>query len=207
MPNTAVSSLVVTARKALSHPLKFEDFIAKLAGKDRINAERRVEALEQVERRRADLWKRLACTLMSLSPHAAKFVGKQTVQFYVADGKYRMQVFALEDLQDGLMTVYCPDVLAEATGAGLFSGSLGPDSHVHVLAASQESLRIEPLDKNSGGAAAHFKDMVGWNRKALRITLPPSASDSQIGTAELLCAIAAQHFPVAAPSTDPPRAK
>ena len=56
---------------------------------------------------------------MTLSPHAAKLVGKQTVQFYVADGKYRMQVFALEDLQDGNITVYCPDVLTEAVEAGL----------------------------------------------------------------------------------------
>ena len=42
--------------------------------------------------------------------------------------------------------------------------------------------------------AAHFKDLTGWNRKALRITLPPSASPAQVEAAELLCAIAAQHF-------------
>lgn len=205
MPHTAVSPTLSAARNLLAQPIKFDDFIAKLAMKDRVNAERRVEALEaEADPSRAPTWKRLVCALMTLAPHAAKFVGKQTVQFYVADGKYRMQVFALEDLQDGMTTIYCPDHLAEARKAGILSDSLGPASHTHVIEATQEPLRVEPLDKNSNNSAAHYKDMVGWNRKALRITLPPGASKTQIEAAELLCAIAAQHFPKAPPPSDTP---
>jgi hypothetical protein len=178
--------------------MRFDDFLAKLTPKDRVNAERRVAALEaEGDPGRVALWKRLACTLMSLAPLAAKFVGKQTVQFYIADGKYRMQVFALEDLQNGVMTIYCPDVVAEATKAGIVAAAAGFPPYMHSIVSTQEMLNVEPLDKNSANMAAHFKDMVGWNRKALRITLPGSASKSQVETAELLCAIAAGHFPAA----------
>ena len=131
------------------------------------------------------MWRRLACTLTTLAPHAAKLVGKQTVQFYVADGKYRMQVFALEDLQDGHATVYCPDVLGEAEAAGLLAGEAahaGP--HMRVVAASGEPLRVEPLTGESPDAAPHFKDLTGWNRTALRVTLPPDPSPEQVDAAE-----------------------
>ena len=58
--------------------------------------------------------------MITLAP-VAKVIGKQTIQFFIPDGKYRMQVFALEDLQDGNMTVYCPDVIAECVQAGLLA--------------------------------------------------------------------------------------
>ena len=90
--------------------------------KDRVNAEKRVVALEAAgPPGLAELCRCVAAALMTLAPHAAKLVGKQTVQYYVADGKYRMQVFALEDLQDGNLTAYCPDVLADAVEAGLLA--------------------------------------------------------------------------------------
>lgn len=203
MPNTDVSQSLSAARKSLSHLTPFDEFFAALTTKDRVNVERRLAALDATgDRGRADLWKRLASTLMTLAPHAVKITGKQTVQFYIADGKYRMQVFALEDIQDGIMTVYCPDIIAQATGAGVLSTAPGPEPHVHFIEGSPELLRIEPLDKHSGNPATHFKDLVGWNRKALRITLPPSASKLQLGTAELLCAIAALHFRSVSPPDD-----
>ena len=139
---------------------------------------------------------------MTLAPHAAKLIGRQTVQFYVADGRYRMQVFALEDLQDGKFTVYCPDVLAEAAEAGLLAPPAHPDSALHVVARSGEPLHIEQLDGNSVNPAAHFKDMMGWNRKALRITLPPTPSAAQVEATELLCALAAGHFVRPRPGRD-----
>ena len=113
----AGSKLLAEAGELLKTRLSFAEFLAKLPPKDRVNAEKRVGVLEaSAAAGLADLWRRLASALMTLSPHAAKLVGKQTVQFYVADGKYRMQVFALEDLQDQIITVYCPDVLTEAIG-------------------------------------------------------------------------------------------
>jgi hypothetical protein len=179
----------------LSKRLSFPEFLAKLAPKDRANAERRVSVLEAgPDHARADLWRRLACSLMTLAPFAAKLVGKQTLQIYVADGRYRMQVFALEDLGDGNLAVYCPDVLKEAGEAGLLSTDPSGEPGQYLVEPSKEKLLIQQLDKTSLNPAPHFKDMTGWNKKALRITLPASPSAGQIEAAELLCAIAAQHF-------------
>jgi hypothetical protein len=195
MPDSGKKLSVAAAREALARPLSFVDFLAKLSPKDRLNAERRVGVLElEPDPTRAPLWRRLVCALMTLAPHAAKFVGKQTVQFYIADGKYRMQVFALEDLQDGVMTIYCPDVVTEAVKAGLLAKSPNGEPHAYVVAGSHEPLRVESLDSNSLNPGAHFKDLTGWNRKAIRISLPPSPSPAQVEATELLCAIAAQHF-------------
>ena len=205
MPNPSPKNALAAAREALARPTHFTDFLAKLSPKDRVNAEKRVGVLEAgPDPQRATLWRRLACTLMTLAGHAAKFVGKQTVQFYIADGKYRMQVFALEDLQDGYMTVYCPDILKEAAKAGVVA-SADPEAHMYLILGSNEPLRIESLDGQSLDPAAHVKDMTGWNRKALRITLPPSPSPAQVEAAELLCSLAAQHFVSNPPPATPQR--
>jgi hypothetical protein len=209
MPDAGAKQTWAAARELLARPMNFEDFLAKLPAKDRLNAERRVEVLEASgDPTRAPLWRRLACTLMTLAPHAAKFVGKQTAQFYVADGKYRMQVFALEDLQDGVMTIYSPDVVAEAVKVGLLDGPSAAESDAYVIHATKEPLRVESLDSSSLNPGAHFKDMTGWNRKALRITLAPSSSPAQVEAAELLCALAAHRFVARpAPTGTPPRAR
>jgi hypothetical protein len=199
---------LVAARESLARRVDFEAFLAKLTPKDKLNAERRVQVLEaEPDPSRAPLWKRLVTTLMTLSPHAAKFVGKQTVQFYVADGKYRKQVYAMEDLQDGAFTIYCPDVLEEAVKAKLLAPAGDPGAHFFKVSATGEPLRIEPLDGSTANPAAHFKDMIGWNRKALRVTLPPGASAAQVEAAELLCAVASTHFvpnPAPAAAAGPP---
>jgi len=55
-------------------------------------------------------------------------------------------------------------------------------------------LGIDSLDRTTTDPAVHFKDMIGWNRKALRITLPPAASAAQVKAVEKLCVIAAEQF-------------
>jgi hypothetical protein len=205
MDDVRAEDELAAARASLAAPLSFAEFLAKLSPKDRASAERRVSVLEaEPDPARAPLWRRLVCTLMTLSPHAAKFVGRQTVQFYVADGKYRKQVFAMEDLQVGHFTLYCPDVLGEAIKAGLLAASPGAGDHVYLIRPSGDPLRVEQLDGASVNPGAHFKDMTGWNRKALRVTLPPSASTAQVEAAEVLCALAAQHFVKATPAATPP---
>ncbi|HEX8523728.1 MAG TPA: hypothetical protein VF669_15845 [Tepidisphaeraceae bacterium] len=196
-------NVLATARAALANRRSFEEFLGKLSPRDRAAAERRVAALEaQPDAAHAALWQRLTCTLMTLAPHAAKLVGKQTLQLYVADGKYRKQVFALEDLQDGKFTVYCPDVLDEAIRCGLLEQAPGQSSHEYVTTSGKHPLRIEQLDSKSLNPAAHYKDLTGWNRTALRITLPPSSTSEQLEATELICAIASHHFVSDRPSTD-----
>ena len=201
MQNSGPSPVLTSARALLARRLSFDEFLAKLPPKDRATAERRVGVLDaQADAARAALWRRLACGLMTLAPHAAKLVGKQTLQVYVADGRYRMQVFALEDLQDGPFTVYCPDVLDEALRAGLLTPAPGRgEPHAYLTGGSGEPLRVERLDAASLNPAPHYKDMTGWNRRALRITVPATPSAGQVEAAELLCAIAAQHFVPANP--------
>ena len=211
MPTTRadrVNPRLATARAALAHPMNFETLLSKLSPKDRQNAERRVQVLEaEPDPTRAPMWRRLVSTLMTLAPHAAKLGGKQTLQFYVADGKYRKQVFAMEDLQDGHFTLYCPDVIDEAVKAGVLGPPSEGEPFFYRVPSSKEPLRVELLDGQSQNPAPHYKDMTGWNRKALRITLPPGASTAQVEAAELLCALAAQHFiSTAAPPAAPGRA-
>jgi hypothetical protein len=209
MPSPENNQLLAAARAALARPITFDAFLAKLPNRDRVSAEKRLVALEAepAEGGRGRLWRRLACSLMTLAPHAAKLVGRQTVQFYVADGRYRKQVFALEDLQDGNMTVYCPDVLGEAVDAGLLSPPPHADGEGvqhYVVRRSGEPLQVEALDASSLNPGAHVKDLTGWNRKALRITLSPSPSAAQVEAAELVCAIAAgQLVPNPAPAVLP----
>jgi hypothetical protein len=208
MSHPASDQRLQKARASLASRLTFEQFLAKLSAKDRATAERRVKVLDDaLDQPRADLWQRLACTLMTLAPHAAKLIGKQTLQIYIADGKYRMQVFALEDLQDGKFTVYAPDVLLEAIDLGLLSRRPTPfppaSADQFLIEPSKEPLEIKQLDKNTPGAPAHFKDMMGWNRKALRIILTATPSVAQVQTTELLCALGAAHFPATANTPTP----
>jgi hypothetical protein len=204
MPNSADKQVLAAARASVKNPLDFDEFLAKLSPKDRANAEKRVGVLDaEPDQRRVPPWQRLACALMTLAP-TAKFVGKQTVQFYIPDGKYRMQVFALEDIQDGIMTVYCPNILDEVIKAGVLRPLEQGETHMYLIQPSGEPLRIEPLDKTAINPGAHFKDLLGWNRKALRITLPAFATPAQVETTELLCAVAAQHFVRTEPSAAVP---
>jgi hypothetical protein len=204
MVNSPAAALLESAGKLLANRLDFDAFLAKLSPKDRVNAERRVGVLEaEPDLSRLRLWRRLACALMTLAPHAAKLVGRQTIQFYIADGKYRMQVYALEDLQDGHFTIYCQDVMQEAIEAGLLSDAEQAGAHLRRI-SSGEMLFVESMDKSSQSPGAHFNDMVGWNRRALRIVLPPSASSAQVEAAELVCAIAATRFPIPKPATGTP---
>ena len=174
----------------------FDGFLAKLSARDRANMQKRIGAGEGAapEGAPSALWCRLACALSKLAPHAAKMLGRSAVQYYVADGKYRMQVFALEDLQDGIISVYCPDVLAEALREGVLARSRGLASDSYGIVGSSYALTIKSLDRGAVDPAPYFKDMIGWNRRALRVSLPESASPRQADAAEALCAVAARQF-------------
>ena len=187
--------MLAEAGGLLEHRLSFEDFLAKLPPKDRVNAERRVGVLETTGGPGlAELWRRLAAALMTLSPHAAKLVGKQTVQYYVADGKYRMQVFALEDRRDGSILLFLPDVLDKSLKAGVLAKPpAGRPGEYPIRAHKGEVLHVEALDAaNTPDPQPAIKHMLGWNRKALRVTLPTVAAAAQAAATEALCEIAAK---------------
>ena len=82
--------------------------------------QRHVTTLEaEPDGRRAKAWKRMAASLATLASDTLKASGQNVVQFLVADGKYRMQVFAMEDTGPGGLAVYCSDVLDRAVKAKL----------------------------------------------------------------------------------------
>ncbi len=164
-------------------PLKidYDGFLAKLTPKDRLNIERHITAIEELSTKgHAKLWKRLAVAMMSMAPHSAKANGQQSMQFYIQDGKYRMQIFALEDLRDGSVHVYAADAVDEATKAGLFGKAKpGDEPNELRLTGSTDTLNVERLDGKVSNPAPFYKDMLGWNRRAVHVTLPTMASDAQ----------------------------
>src|SRR3954466_15332189 len=106
----------------LAKPAEMDEFLAKLAARDRQNVDRHLIAADaEAEPDHANLWRRIARALFTLSPHAVTTIGQQALMFFVADGKYRMQVFAIEDPRDGRILVYTGDVLKEAAKAGILS--------------------------------------------------------------------------------------
>src|SRR3954447_15844560 len=118
----AAQKTLAAAKKALAQPIDFDKFLERLGPKDKVNVERHVTAMEaESDPAHAVLWKRLACALATLAPHSVKLNGQHSAQFYVQDGKYKMQVFAMEDLRDGKITVYCGDSSEQARAAGLLT--------------------------------------------------------------------------------------
>ena len=189
---STTNGTLALARKALEPLINFEAWLAALGARDRVNLERHVAALE-AEPVHATLWRRIARSIATLAPHAASTTGQQAVQFFIADGKYRMQVFALEDNRDGKIMIYVVDALDDAYKADLF-GKPAKDNptNLPILAAPGQTLTVETLSAaDTPNPSPFYKHMLGWNRKALRLTLPVGSSDAQVTAAESLCAVAA----------------
>jgi hypothetical protein len=198
-----------------------EEFFKNVSAKDRTGVEKHLAVIDaEPDAAHGRIWRHLAKTLRRLAPLALQTAGQHAVQFFVADGKYRMQAFALEDQRDGKIQVYLPDVLEEAakarvlraptktasasasasaSAAGSSAAGTAPAPEYVVAGAAGTRLRIEALDAaNSPNPAPHYKHMLGWNRKALRITLLTTASDAEIEAAEKLCSLAAKRWAGAA---------
>ena len=196
-----------------------EEFFKNVSAKDRTGVEKHLAVIDaEPDAAHGRIWRRLAKMLRRLAPLALQTAGQHAVQFFVADGKYRMQAFALEDQRDGKIQIYLPDVLAEATkakvikaptktasaaasasasGAGALAGASPIPEYVFGGAAGGR-LRIEALDAaNTPNPAPHYKHMLGWNRKALRITLLTTAGEAELDAAEKLCNIAAKRWAAA----------
>jgi len=178
-------------------PMEYDAFLAKLGTKDRLNVERHVAACDLEEQpTHSNNYRRLVCALAGLAPHAAKTHGQQAVQLYVPDGKYRMQVFALQDQRDGVIVIFTDDVLDAALKAGLLAGpyEVAEQNNSYRLPNSVDSIKVDQLDGKTANPSPFYKDMLGWNRRAIRITLPATATAAQVKAAETLCAIGAKKW-------------
>jgi len=191
-PAPKVAAATVTS--AAVTPVDYASFLVKLGTKDRLNVERHVAACDaEPDDAHSKNYRRLLTVLGGLAPHAAKTHGQQAVQFYIPDGKYRMQVFALADQRDGVIVLYCEDVLDAAVAAGQLAGptEVAGVNNSYRIKASVDSLKIDRLDGKTANPSPFYKDMLGWNRRALRITIPTGATAEQVKAVELLASLAA----------------
>jgi hypothetical protein len=184
-----------------------------LSAKDKASIEKHLTALDtQGDSGHAKVWRRMAKHLRRLAPRPMKSVGQQILQFYVPDGKYQMQVFVLEDKRDGSMSVYLPDVLAEAQKAKILgkpSPAKKPAAELDKLAPAKppgpapmeypivgqddQTLTIEAFPSNTPDPPSHMKPMLGWNRKAVRVTITPKTG-VHLDAVEALCNLASKSW-------------
>jgi len=172
---------------------QLENLLATAGAKNRASIEKHLLACEaEADPNHAQLWRRVAGHLSELAPLPIQS-SPHAILFFIPDGRYRMQVFALEDRRDGVLQLYLPDVLADALQQKILV-KVGENysSPKHKL----EPLALQALDaSNTTDPPAHVKNLIGWNRKALKITLPASTADSpQVHTALALCTLAARQW-------------
>src|SRR5205809_1788973 len=99
-----------------------DTFFAGLSAKERASVEKHLALIEaEPEPGHAKAWRRLVTKLRKLAPKAMKAYGQNILQFFIADGKYQMQVFSLEDNKDGQLVIYLPDVITEGIKAKILS--------------------------------------------------------------------------------------
>ncbi len=192
---TQVRSRTSAAEEALASPVEIEALLSKLGPKDRINVEKHLAACDaEPIGHRGKLFRKMACALMTLASHGTKTQGRQTLQFFIPDGKYRMQVFALHDGGEGDIAVFGQNVIEKAVAEGILSGPIQPNIYRIGGTKDKEALNIELLDGKTSNPQPFYKDMLGWNRKAMKISLPITASPIQVATAEKLIALAAEKW-------------
>ena len=156
---------------------------------------RRLAACEQTHPGRAKAWRRLAALMLHLAPARPKTV-QRAIQFYIPDGKYQMQVFALDDAADGTLAACCENVLPEAVKAHVVAAQPGAPGRYTVY-GKPHAILIEQLDGKTENPPPYANAMTGWNRKALRMILPADAAESQVEAVEMICAISALRWQVA----------
>lgn len=174
----------------------YDAFHARLATRDRLSVDRHLANCEKKPTPdHARLWRRLAALLSALSPHSVRMSGQRAALFFIADGIYSRQAFAIEDCNDGGLAVYATDVMDQAVAAGVVVGPVGRDGDTTlyaVPAAEGAHLAVESLTaKATTSAPEYYRHMLGWNRRAIRITLPTNAHPQQIAAVEAVCRLAA----------------
>jgi hypothetical protein len=148
----------------------------------------------EIDSSHARLWRRLFLHLAELTHLPVQAVA-DGVMFFAPDGRYRMQVFALEDHNDGVVRVYVPDI-ADPILAQKLSLHPSESGEYRIDGEPDVTLRIDRLDAQSESLPPPYvKNMLGWNRKALRVTLVASqVSGPRINAVEALCGLASEKW-------------
>lgn len=175
---------------------RMDEMLSRASVKDRTAIEKHLAFCDaDSDPRHGTIWRRLAGLLGVLAPLPVRICGPHALLFSIPDGKYRKQVFALEDKRDGLIVVYLPDVIAKAVREKL----LAKVEDYYTLPGSRWPF-ARPLNAiNSPEAPDHVKNMLGWNRKAISLTLHINDPENdQLDTAEALCQLSAKEWAGAA---------
>lgn len=170
----------------------FDEVIARLAGTGRASVERHLIKCEK-NAQHVLLWKYLVGLLGRLTPVAMPTAGTLAIRFFVPDGKFKMQLFALEDLQNNELGLYCKDVRKAAISENVLDRPKS-SSNIYQIVGGQadEWLSIETLTAaGTVSAPEYYKHMLGWNRTAIRIALPMIPTDAQMWAFEEICKLAA----------------
>jgi len=184
------------AESALSSQL--ETLLARCGTRDRTNIEKPLAALDaEPDPTHAKLWRKFVAMLAALAPMPVTTVGTQALMFFIADGKFRMQVFALEDKGEGRLGVYMPDVLDQAVKAKILFKS--GENYLFGDASDRRPINVQSMDaSNMSDPPAYVKNLIGWNRKAIKLS--PSAlliDTPELGAAAALTALAAKQWAAA----------
>ncbi|HWB54178.1 MAG TPA: hypothetical protein VG722_08295 [Tepidisphaeraceae bacterium] len=170
---------------------RINDLLARVTAKDRVYIERHLAACDSSpDTARGEIWRRMAGLLSHLVSLPPRSAGPQALTFFIPDGKYRQQVFVLEDKGDGVVLVYLPNISARAVDAKFLS----PAGDDFKLPGSNDVFG-QIVDGTMQDLPSYIKPMLGWNRKALRLTIGTADTDrGQLEAAETLCTLAAQDW-------------
>jgi len=173
----------------------FEAFLTRLGQKGLAAIERHMDLCEaDAVQGYGRWWKRIAGMLGRLAPHAIETAGHQAVKFHIPDGKYRQQVFALEDTGTGMIYIYLPDVLASALSKKIIK-TVGPDGVTYTSGTdAQTQVELEVMTSDAKEVPPFCKPMLGWGRRAIKMKVPVNAEEKQVRVAEKLCELAAQSW-------------
>jgi hypothetical protein len=198
MPHLANSSTRALRQSDVDR--RYAVFLGQLSIKGRVAIQKHDElCAADAALGQGELWKRLAGGLARLADYQTESLGQQVVKFYIADGKYRQQVFALEDTRQGTIAVYLPDVVALAIAQKILAGT--PIAGCFKVIGGDVELHLAPLDAETRDLTA-FKAMVGWGRHALRADLNTFAKEKQVRAVERMCELAAEKW-AAVPQATP----
>jgi hypothetical protein len=177
-------------KPAVEH--RYEEFLEQLSVKGRASIQKHDEQCDALPNpRQIELWRRLAGGLAKLARHSPEVFGQNSVKFHIPDGKYKVQVFALEDMRQGTIVLYIPDILQLAVRQKILSASTAP--HQHKVPGGAGILQFTPIDAETRDLTV-CKAMVGWGRHALRVELGEQTPEEHIQAVERMCELAAQKW-------------